>query len=111
VHHFIFGFHEAVGQYPHRLQRQGIRSRGDGRRHIPKLDDYEVHIPPGGLTDALVETTISWDNGLKTRAVSSDQVLAAIKATERMINLTLKGLGTPRGSSAEVEVPVEAIHT
>jgi len=79
--------------------------------HIPKLEDYEVHIPPGGLTDALVETTISWENGLKTRAVSSDQVLAAIKATERMINLTLKGLGSTRNSSTEVETPVEAIHT
>ncbi|MCB2156866.1 2-isopropylmalate synthase [bacterium] len=60
--------------------------------HIPKLVDYEVHIPPGGKTDALAETTISWDCGLRTRAVHSDQVIAAIEATERMINLVSQGL-------------------
>lgn len=27
---------------------------------LPKLLDYEVRIPPGGKTDALVETTITW---------------------------------------------------
>lgn len=58
--------------------------------HVPKLEDFELHIPPGGRTNALVECTITWENGLKTRAVSSDQVLAAVKATERMINLMLR---------------------
>jgi D-citramalate synthase len=54
---------------------------------IPKLLDYEVHIPTGGNTDALVETVITWGNGMKTHAVSSDQVVAALLATEKIINL------------------------
>jgi D-citramalate synthase len=59
---------------------------------IPRLQDFEIHIPPGGSTDALVEATITWEGGIKTRAVSSDQVLAAVKATERMINLMVSGM-------------------
>jgi len=55
---------------------------------IPKLVDYEVRIPPGGKTDALVETTIKWENGLKTRGVDSDQLSAAIQATEHALNMT-----------------------
>ncbi len=54
---------------------------------IPAVADYEVHIPPGGKSDALVETTITWENGLRTRGVDSDQVMAAIEATSRMMNL------------------------
>jgi D-citramalate synthase len=54
---------------------------------IPTLADYEVHIPPGGKSDALVETTITWANGLRTRGVSSDQVMAAIEATSHMMNI------------------------
>ncbi len=54
---------------------------------IPKLSDYEVHIPPGGKTDALVETTITWENGLRTRGVDTDQVMAAVHATERLLNI------------------------
>ncbi len=59
---------------------------------IPKLLDYTVHIPPGGKTDALVETTITWDvNGepMMTLGVDSDQLVAAIEATEKMLNLVL----------------------
>lgn len=59
---------------------------------IPRLSDYEVHIPPGGKTDALVETTITWEGGLRTRAVHSDQVMAAIEATERLLNLLAQGV-------------------
>ncbi|MBX3728712.1 MAG: 2-isopropylmalate synthase [Candidatus Sumerlaeia bacterium] len=59
---------------------------------LPRLADYEVHIPPGGKSDALVQTTITWDNGLRTKAVHSDQVMAAIEATERMINLVAQGV-------------------
>lgn len=58
---------------------------------IPKLIDYEVHIPPGGKTDALVETTIKWDGGLKTRAVHTDQIAAAIEATVHAINIIASG--------------------
>jgi len=58
--------------------------------NIPKLIDYLVIIPPGGKTDALVETSITWetDKGpFKTRGLDSDQTAAAIKATVRMLNV------------------------
>ncbi|MGE4565986.1 MAG: alpha-isopropylmalate synthase regulatory domain-containing protein, partial [Victivallaceae bacterium] len=54
----------------------------------------EVRIPPGGKTDALVETTISWDTSghkaLVTTGVDSDQLAAAIAATEKMLNFIIK---------------------
>ncbi|WP_299583513.1 alpha-isopropylmalate synthase regulatory domain-containing protein [uncultured Sunxiuqinia sp.] len=56
---------------------------------FPKLLDYSVTIPPGGKTDALVETVIVWelDREFKTRGLDPDQTAAAIKATVRMLNL------------------------
>jgi D-citramalate synthase len=54
---------------------------------LPRLLDYEVRIPPGGKTDALVETTIKWEGGMKTRGVHSDQLAAAIQATEHALNM------------------------
>jgi D-citramalate synthase len=56
---------------------------------IPKLLDYAVTIPPGGRTDALVETVITWelDKEFKTRGLDPDQTVAAIKATMKMINV------------------------
>ena len=59
----------------------------------PVLTDYVVTIPPGGKTDALVEAIISWNyNGrqIKTKGLDSDQVVAAIKATIKMLNLIEK---------------------
>ncbi len=59
-------------------------------RSFPRLIDYEVNIPPGGNTDALVVTTITWDQEgriFKTRGLDSDQAIAAIKATTRMLNI------------------------
>jgi (R)-citramalate synthase len=58
-------------------------------RKLPRLVDYEVHIPPGGNTDALVITTITWENGqkFKTRGLDPDQTVAAIKATIKMLNI------------------------
>jgi D-citramalate synthase len=56
----------------------------------PVLQDYIVTIPPGGKTDALVETMISWSYGdkqFRTRGLDPDQTQAAIKATEKMLNL------------------------
>lgn len=56
---------------------------------LPVLTDYAVRIPPGGKTDALCETIITWDNGrkeFKTRGLDSDQTVAAIKATQKMLN-------------------------
>ena len=59
------------------------------KRKLPRLVDYEVHIPPGGSTDAFVITTITWENGrkFKTRGLDPDQAVAAIKATVKMLNL------------------------
>jgi D-citramalate synthase len=57
---------------------------------LPALTDYEVRIPPGGKTDALCETVISWDyNGkeFKTYGLDSDQAVSAIKATQKMLNI------------------------
>ena len=61
---------------------------------LPLLTDYQVSIPPGGKTDALVETVITWNhNGkeFKTRGLNADQTESAIKATERMLNI-IEGL-------------------
>lgn len=56
---------------------------------LPVLTDYIVTIPPGGKTNALVETIITWqyDREFKTRGLDSDQTASAIKATVRMLNL------------------------
>jgi len=56
---------------------------------LPKLIDYVVTIPPGGKTDALVETVITWQNGreFKTKGLDPDQNSAAIKATIKMLNI------------------------
>lgn len=56
---------------------------------LPSLADYYVHIPPGGKTDALCETIITWKtNGhpFKTHGLDSDQTVSAIKATTKMLN-------------------------
>ncbi len=59
------------------------------KKPFPRLLDYTVTIPPGGKTDALVETVITWEMNkeFKTRGLDSDQTAAAIKATVRMLNL------------------------
>ena len=57
---------------------------------LPKLIDYAVRIPPGSSSDALCETIITWTNGIKefkTRGLDSDQTVAAIKATQKMLNI------------------------
>jgi len=59
-------------------------------KQYPLLIDYQVSIPPGGKTDALVETVITWSsNGkeFKTKGLDADQTESAIKATERMLNI------------------------
>ena len=58
--------------------------------NLPYLTDYAVRIPPGSNSDALCETTITWKSNLKeftTRGLDSDQTVAAIKATEKMLNI------------------------
>lgn len=57
---------------------------------LPKLSDYAVRIPPGGNTDALCETIITWEiagKSIKTRGLDSDQTVSAIKATQKMLNI------------------------
>ena len=59
-------------------------------RTFPILANYAVTIPPGGRTDALVQTVITWnDNGtmIRTRGLDADQTEAAIKATFKMLNI------------------------
>lgn len=59
-------------------------------RTFPTLENYAVTIPPGGRTDALVQTVITWRNGermFRTRGLDADQTEAAIKATFKMLNL------------------------
>ena len=63
-------------------------------RTFPLLENYAVTIPPGGRTDALVQTVITWqqDGGklLRTRGLDADQTEAAIKATIKMLNIIEK---------------------
>ena len=59
---------------------------------LPDLLDYRVRIPPGGHTEALVETIITWrpkDRAatFTTRGVDGDQLGASVLATEKMLNV------------------------
>ena len=59
-------------------------------RKFPILTNYFVTIPPGGRTDALVQTVISWDyegKVFRTRGLDADQTDSAIKATIKMLNM------------------------
>jgi (R)-citramalate synthase len=59
-------------------------------KELPALTDYEVSIPPGGRTDALVETVITWsfnDREFRTKGLDADQTESAILATEKMLNI------------------------
>lgn len=80
---------------------------------LPRLMDYEVRIPPGGKTDALVEAIIYWQldtrqndtrikdpssefhhtssRNMRTTGVSPDQNIAAVRATEKMLNALVLG--------------------
>lgn len=56
----------------------------------PELVNYVVFIPPGGRTDALVQTTITWkfnNKEFKTIGLDVDQTEAAVKSTEKMLNI------------------------
>jgi D-citramalate synthase len=59
---------------------------------FPELIDYQLRIPPGGQTGALTECSITWqdsDGRLTTRGINTNQVIAGIGATIRMINLKM----------------------
>lgn len=104
----------AQGMHPVATLRIGIHGReyertsaGDGQydafmralrqiyreqlgRAFPMLRDYTVSIPPGGRTDAFVQTIITWEmdgREFKTRWLDADQTEAAIKATVKMLNI------------------------
>jgi D-citramalate synthase len=68
---------------------------------LPRLADYNVSIPPGGKSDALVQCSITWIHPeragevFNTKGVHSDQVLAAAQATEKMLNLVASGTLAP----------------
>ncbi|MFP4661266.1 MAG: alpha-isopropylmalate synthase regulatory domain-containing protein [Halanaerobiales bacterium] len=58
-------------------------------QELPVLMDYIVTIPPGGHTNALVETVITWSykgEEFKTKALDPDQTTSAIGATIKMLN-------------------------
>ena len=58
-------------------------------RPFPMLINYAVSIPPGGRTDAFVQTIITWRHEgvtFKTGGLDADQMEAAIKATIKMLN-------------------------
>ena len=64
-------------------------------RNFPILENYVVTSPPGGRTDALVQTVISWkwqDRTLRTCGLDADQNEAAIKATLKMLNIFEKDI-------------------
>lgn len=82
----------AVGDGQFDAFMRAIRTiyRGKLQRPFPTLTNYSVNIPPGGKTDALVHTIITWNyegNVLKTRGLDADQTEAAIQATVKMLNL------------------------
>lgn len=59
-------------------------------RKFPWLANYNVSIPPGGRTDALVQTVIEWEfegRTFRTHALDADQTEAAIKATIKVLNI------------------------
>ncbi|NLI37494.1 MAG: 2-isopropylmalate synthase [Bacteroidales bacterium] len=59
-------------------------------RKFPMLTNYAVTIPPGGRTDAFVQTIIMWSfegKIFRTRGLDADQTEAAIKATVKMLNI------------------------
>jgi len=63
---------------------------------LPRLVDFRVRIPPGGHTNALVETVITWRDEKRrktwsTLAVDTDQLAAAVQATEKMLNAIVTG--------------------
>ena len=70
------------------LAQENIHAAQDRLKDI--LANYQVSIPPGGRTDALVQAVISWhykDGILRTRGLDADQTEAAIKATFKMLNI------------------------
>lgn len=79
------GQYDAFVKALRRIYRDNLDQR------LPDLINYAVTIPPGGRTDALVQTVITWrlidGKIIRTRALDADQTEAAIKATMKMLNM------------------------
>ncbi len=58
---------------------------------IPVVVDYDVDIPPGGKSDAIVEAIFEWTLGdgqaFTTTGLSKDSSMASIRAAEAAINI------------------------
>ena len=80
---------------------------------VPRLADFRVRIPPGGRTGALVETQVTWSvegdapkakrsnpETFSTIGVDSDQMAAAVIATEKMLNALV---AAPRKSRSKAK--------
>jgi len=77
------------GQYDAFMKALHEIYRRQGRT-LPVLTNYEVTIPPGGRTDAFVQTVIFWsyeNKNFRTSGLDGDQTEAAIKATVKMLNI------------------------
>ena len=77
------------GQYDAFVKAVRIIYKQQLGREFPMLTNYTVDIPPGGRTDAFVQTVITWnyhDHTFKTRGLDADQTEAAIQATVKMLN-------------------------
>ena len=78
------------GQYDAFVKALRLIYKNHLGKTFPVLDNYSVSIPPGGRTDALVQTIITWRNGdkiIRTRGLDAAQTEAAIKATFKMLNI------------------------
>ena len=78
------------GQYDAFVKAMRKIYREKLNRTFPILANYTVTIPPGGRTDALVQTVVTWhsdDRDFKTKGLDADQTEAAIKATIKMLNI------------------------
>jgi D-citramalate synthase len=81
------------GQY-HAFSKAMFKIYRQLSKPVPELIDYEVVIPPGGKTNAYVQTIITWkfeEKIFKTRALNIDQTVAAISATMKMLNMLESG--------------------
>ncbi len=77
------------GQY-HAFSKAMYKIYKKLNKPTPELLDYTVVIPPGGRTDAFVQTIITWKfdgKTFKTRGLDVDQTVAAVKATMKMLNM------------------------
>ncbi|MBD3354770.1 2-isopropylmalate synthase [Candidatus Woesearchaeota archaeon] len=79
------GYDAAMNSIKKMLSKKGIEP--------PKLLDYNVTIPPGGETSALTLASIGWkynNRKMQSHGIETDQTFAALKATEKILNLILR---------------------